>query len=168
MSPVRRRVLALDLSTKVGFAFGCDFSPPRHGVWILPHETGGIGKRMSSFAASLEDAIAVMAPDLIVVEAPLPPQAQTAMASARIQFGLAAVAEMIAFEKGVPIEEAAAWEVRRLVFGKARVDKSVVIAWCREQGLSPVDDNDSDALALLHYRHLLFRTRIMAGAGSVS
>jgi hypothetical protein len=166
VSAVRKRVLALDLSTRAGWAFGCDFSPPRHGVWALPQETGGIGKRMSAFAAALEDAIAVMAPDLIVAEAPLPPQAQTAMASARIQFGLAAVCEMIAHERTVPCEEASAWEVRRLVFGKARVPKETVIAWCRERGLSPVDDNDADALALLHYRHLLFRTRVMAGSGS--
>lgn len=158
-----RMVLALDLSTKCGWAVGRDFEAPRYGTWILPTEHGGIGKRMSAFAASLEDAIQVMQPELVIVEAPLPPQAQTAMASARIQFGLAAVAEMIALEQSVECEEARADDVRKLVFGRSRLPKEQIVQWCRDQGWSPPDDNAADALALLRYRHILARSTVMAG-----
>lgn len=157
-------VLALDLSTRTGWAYGHVGERPDHGVWVLP-KTTDLGARCSALAASLEDAIKVMAPDRVCLEAPLPPQAQTAMASARLQFGLAAVAEMVCHEQGVLCDEARAFEVRKLVFGKARVDKSVVISWCHQQGWQPADDNAADALALLRYRHLLARMRVTAGAG---
>lgn len=162
-----RTVLALDLSTRVGWAVGRDFEAPAHGVWVLPR-MADLGACFSALAASLEDAIAVMRPDTVIMEAPLPPQAQTAMNTARLQFGLAAVTEMICHEREVPCEEAAAYEVRKLVMGKARVEKDAVVAWCRAQGWSPAEHNDADAMALLRYRHTLFRSRVMAGAGSAT
>lgn len=160
-----RTVLALDLARRVGWACGADYETPVSGVWVLPPH-GDLGARCSALAASLEDAIAVMSPDLVILEAPLPPQAQTAMNSARLQFGLAAVAEMISVERGVPCEEAPAWEVRKLVLGKARVEKEAVVAWCRAQGWRPADHNEADSLVLLRYRHLLSRSRVTAGAES--
>lgn len=161
-------MLALDLSTRTGWALGRDQEAPRHGVWELSPHDNSLGARFSALAASLEDALAVMAPDLVVMEAPLPPQAQTAMYTARLQFGLAAVSEMICSERSVSIEEARADEVRSLVMGRARPGKEAIVAWCRTQGWSPAEDNDADALALLRYRHLLFRSRVTAGAGSVA
>ena len=144
-------ILSLDLSLRVGWAYGRGFDRPLHGVWAL-------GKT----------AIAVHSPDLIIMEAPLPPQAQTAAISARLQFGLAAICEMIASERGVRCEEEAAHVVRKLVFGRARVEKETVVQWCREQGWQPADHNDADALALLRYRQILARGRVTAGAGSAA
>jgi crossover junction endodeoxyribonuclease RuvC len=154
-------VLALDLSTRCGWALGRDQETPRHGVWELP-VSPALGPRLSALAASLEDALAILAPDHVCMEAPLPPQAQTAMHTARLQFGLAAVCEMVCHEQGVPLDEAAPHEVRKLIFNRARVDKQEVVIWCRARGLSPAEHNDADALALLHYRHVLFRSRVMA------
>lgn len=160
-------ILALDLSTRTGWAVGEDYASPRHGVWVLPSMVN-LGACTSALAASLEDAIAVFKPALVIMEAPLPPQAQTAMNTARLQFGLAAVTEMICHERNVPCEEARADEVRLRLMGRARVDKETVIAWCREQQWRPAESNDADALALLRYRHVLARTRVTAGRGSVA
>jgi Holliday junction resolvasome RuvABC endonuclease subunit len=157
-------ILATDLSTRVGWAVGRDFEPPRHGVWML--RGPGLGSRCSSLAACLEDAIEVFRPHVVIMEAPLPPQAQTAAVTARLQFGLAAVCEMICHECEVRCEEAAAYEVRRLILGRARAEKAAVVAWCREQGLEPADDNAADALCLLRYRHVLGRARVTAGAAA--
>lgn len=156
-------VLALDLSTRTGFAIGRDFEMPRHGVWVLP-SMSRLGASLSALAGSLEDALATMKPDLVIIESPLPPQAQTHANVARLLLGLAAVAEMICHEQSVPIEEAGAWEARKLVLGKARVSKEAVMAWCHAQNWKPSDDNAGDALLLLRYRHILGRSRIMAGA----
>ena len=157
-------ILALDLSSRTGWAVGRSGEVPGHGVWLLPAATLGLGGAFSALASSLEDALRLFVPGLIIMEAPLPPQAQTAMHSARLQFGLAAITEMLAHEWGVPCEEARATEVRRLVLGKGIATKAEVIAWCREQGLSPAEDNDADALVLLEYRlRLLAGRRTRAG-----
>jgi len=159
-------LLALDLSTRVGWAYGADFSAPAHGIWELSGGGTSLGARCSALAERLEDAIAVLQPGLVILEAPLPPKAQTAMNSARIQFGLAAVAEMICEEQHVRVEEEKADTVRGFILGRARPQKPEIVAWCKAQGWSPVDHNDGDALMLWRYRHILGRSRVMAGAGS--
>ena len=161
-----RRILSLDLSLSVGWAFGADHETPLHGVWTLG-KSANLGRVLSGLAGELQDAIAVHRPDVIILEAPLPAQRQASTLVARIQFGLAAVAEMIAHEQDVLCEEERADIVRKMVLGKPRVDKQTVIEWCRAQGWKPATDHDADALVLLRYRHILGRTKVMAGAGSV-
>ena len=146
-----RTVLALDLSTRTGWAFGSAGSGPVHGVWLLGKMSEG-GRVFSCLMASLQDAIAVHQPDLVIMEAPLPPQAQTAANTARLQFGLAAHVETVCFEHGVRLEEERAGDVRRAVLGTFRADKSTIIEWCQRQGWTPAEDNDADALVLLRYR----------------
>lgn len=161
-----RLILALDLSTKTGWALGRPFERPMHGVWELG-KMSNLGRVFSCLAAKLEDAIAVHQPDACIFEAPLPQQKRDTQQIARLLIGLAAVAEMIAFEREIPIAEQFPGEVRKLVLGTAAVDKTYIVNWCRGQGWNPADDNDSDALVLLRYQHTLDRSRIMAGAGSV-
>jgi Holliday junction resolvasome RuvABC endonuclease subunit len=161
-----RLVCALDLSLRVGFAVGRDFEKPICGVWKLGEDTADLGRCFSCLAQSLEDAIAVHQPDLVIMESPLPPQAQTAMVSARLQFGLAAVTEMICFERGVPCEEERADVARKRVMGHGHPKKDQIVDWCRSQGWSPPDHNAADSLVLLRYRHILSRTRVTAGDGS--
>lgn len=86
---------------------------------------------------------------------------------ARLLVGLAAVTEMIAFERKVPCSEEFPNNARKLVLGTAGVKKEGIMSWCRYQGFTPQDDNAADAILLLRYKHLLGRMRIMAGAGSV-
>ena len=143
-------VLALDLSTRVGWAYGGRTVKPAYGVWMLGD--GGLGRRCSCLANELEGAIQLFRPDLIILEAPLPAQRQASTHVARIQFGLAAVAEMIAHEWDVKCEEERAETVRGALFGKARVDKDRVMAWAKDQGHRPPDHNAADAIALMTYR----------------
>lgn len=159
-------VLALDLSLRTGWAYGHDHAAPVHGVWVLG-KTADLGAVFSGLAGELQDAIAVLAPSVVLMEAPLPPQAQTAAISARLQFGLAAVTEMICHEAGVPCEEERAQTVRKLVLGHSRVEKQDIMDWCGAEGYRPAEHNDGDALVLLRYRHIIGRSRVMAGAGSV-
>lgn len=161
-----RLILALDLSTHTGWALGRPFEQPQHGVWELG-KMSNLGRCFSCLAAKLEDAISVHQPDACIIEAPLPQQDRDSQQLARLLIGLAAVAEMIAFERETPITEQFPKEVRKLVFGTASVDKTYIVNWCRGQGWPVVNDNDADALVLLRYQHTLDRSRIMAGAGSV-
>jgi len=144
------RCLALDLSTRVGWGFGTQSTKPVYGTWVLGD--GGLGRRCSCLANEMEGAIQLFKPDLIILEAPLPAQRQASTHVARIQFGLAAVAEMMAHEWNVRCEEERAEKVRAALFGKARVEKDKVMSWARSQGWSPPTHDAADALALLVYR----------------
>jgi Holliday junction resolvasome RuvABC endonuclease subunit len=144
------KCLALDLSTRVGWSFGSASHKPVYGVWMLGD--GGLGRRCSCLANELEGAIQFFQPDLIILEAPLPAQRQASTHVARIQFGLASVAEMVAYEWNVKCEEERAEIVRKELFGKARVDKDHVLAWARAQGFTPPDHNAADAIALMTHR----------------
>lgn len=161
--------LALDLSTRTGFAYGRDFGEPTHGVWVLGKD-GNAGRYFSCLAAQVEAAISRFQPCGVIFEAPLPPPAQSGERPARVLMGLAAVVDMICFEQAVRCEEATVEQVRTLVLGRSRFPKgtakSYVMQWANSRGLDCVDDNAADACALLHYRHTLGRMKVMAGRGS--
>lgn len=152
-------VLALDLSTHSGWAFGGPEDKPKHGVWELGRD-GNHGRYFSCLAEMLEGTIDVMKPDLVVFEAPLPHASEkfrtSSAASVRVLIGLCAVTEMICFEKSVQCEEASVRDARQLVMGAQPKDgKAGVIQFCNVLGWKPADDNAADALILWQYRHLL-------------
>ena len=161
-------ILSLDLSTKCGWALGRDFETPTHGVWTLGKMHTGLGRIFSCLADCLEDTIRVHQPDHCIFEAPLPQQKRDTQAIARLLIGLAAVAEMICHEGGVPCCEEFPKNARQLVLGTGNATKEQIVGWCWRQGWQPSDDNAADALLLLRYKHTLDRTRIMAGAGSAA
>lgn len=161
-------VLALDLSTHVGWALGRDFETPLCGVWTLGKMVTGLGRIASSLAGELEGTIQVHRPDALIFEAPLPQQKRDTQEIARLLIGLALVTEMICHEQGVPCTEEFPKTARQLVLGNGNVSKDQIVNWCWSMGWSPADDNAADALLLLRYKHTLDRTRIMAGAGSAA
>lgn len=145
--------LALDLSTHVGWACGVPGAEPDGGDVDLPSGSGRHGAMGAALLDLLADLHAVQHFDRIVVEAPLPPAAQTSANTARIQFGLAFVVEVFGFRRAIPVREARADEVRLCMLGRARPAKGEIIAWCRARGWSPSTHNVADAMALLAYAH---------------
>ena len=51
----------------------------------------------------------------------------------------------------VPYEGVPVGTIKKLATGKGNADKAAVLKWARGEGYSPVDDNEADALALLHW-----------------
>jgi Holliday junction resolvasome RuvABC endonuclease subunit len=168
-------VLALDLSTHVGFAVGRDHDnkPPIYGGWELG-KTDNLGRLLSCMMNMLEAAIAVHQPDLVIFESPIVKN-QT---SARALLCLCGAGDLACYEHG-PVEcrEAAAPTARKLVLGSGQFfkrdgdgaimtnrkgkrlseNKVVAIAWCQAQGWDPQSDDVADALVLLRYAHLMRR-----------
>lgn len=149
-------VLALDLSTNVGWACSLPGAPPKFGTIKTPGQ-GEVGAAMAALLDHMADTCRVFAPDRIVMEAPLPAQAQTNARTARLQIGLAGAVELFAYRWAIPVQEAPASTVRAEMLRGARPAKGgmkpAVIAWCRAQGWQPGDDNAADALMLLAYAH---------------
>ena len=144
-------VLALDLSTKVGWACGRAGGEPDHGVLLLPKGVAGLGAVACAFLDGLMDLHEVQHFERVVMEAPLPPQAQTHAHTARLQLYLAGAVETWCYRRSIECREAAAPTVRKAVLGSGRAKKPEVIAWCQAQGWNPTDDNAADALALWRY-----------------
>lgn len=163
-------LLSLDLSTHTGWAVGREGEAPRHGVWELRDGAVNHGRYFSALAQSLEDAIRVFQPDLVVMEAPLPHQAKKVQENSanvlRVLLGLCAVTEMVCYEHKVKCEEASVIDVRQMVLGRQPKDgKLGVIAFCRSMGWNPKDDNAADALLLWEYRQCLARRAELVARG---
>lgn len=174
-------LLTLDLSSRVGWSYGTGPIPDLYGCWSLVQSTRG--GRFDAFRTALEDAIDQWAPAEILMEAPLPPMAQTSAGSARQQYGLAAYVEGECAQAGITVLERSADDVRRLLIGRSRSRrapggsspadlfgrpvqqsiKALVIEYVRSLGLPVSDDNTADAIALYlalqaERRHARIRT----------
>jgi Holliday junction resolvasome RuvABC endonuclease subunit len=143
-------VLALDLSSRVGWAAGrvCE-DRPRSGVWVLPGPSD-LGRTYAAFENELLDAITVHQPALLVLEAAIPGgHLQTNHNVAQQQIGLAAMAEAACYRREVRLVKTAASTMRKEVIGTGRFPsgqaKKIIMGWLRERGFSFVDDNSADA-----------------------
>ncbi len=148
MMPVN--LLAIDLGTKAGYA--------RHSRGITtsgmvsfalrPHE--GPGARWLKFRAWLAstardaDLSAIYYESLIVMPSNRP---ETVMMFG----GFEAHLQMWAEVNRIPLHQANISTIKRHWTGKGNAKKADMIRVCRERGLSPADDNEADALALLDY-----------------
>lgn len=163
------RILALDLSTRIGWATGRLGEEPDHGIIELPKGLGasGLGKVYAAAVDALADLRDTMHFEQVVMEAPLPPQAQTHAHTARIQLGLAACVDLWCYRRDMLCSEVAASTVRTKILGTARFGgsdraKAAVMEWCRGQGYEPATHDAGDALVLLAFAQGRHRQRGIA------
>lgn len=166
------KILALDLSSKSGWALGSPLDKPSSGVWDLRGDgKPDHGRYLSALAGAIERTILSHRPDLVIMEAPMKAQARAAVAkkrgvperdsTTRLLHNLCGVVEMICFEQRVRCEEEEVRTVRQAVLGcQPKGDPKVaVMSFCRMLGWAPADDNAGDALVLWEYRQGLERAR---------
>lgn len=145
-------VLALDLSSRVGWAYGLPGEPaPLFGCWQLPY-VGGEGARYAAFENELALAIERHAPARLILEAPLTFQALLGVSNAKVmqqQYTLRGFAYSEAWRAAVPISEVDSYTVRSEVLGKGTFAKDTVkrevISYCRKRGWRVPDHNAGDA-----------------------
>lgn len=149
--PVPGSVLALDIATRTGWAFGAPGRKPLYGVLVLPQPALDLGGHGAALLDGMADLFMVHQPARVVIERTLGAQQQTNAFTAECLIGLNMLAHTICFRWELPIEKIAATTVRAQVIGSGRAKKPDVMAWCHAQGFTPQDDNAGDALALLHF-----------------
>lgn len=170
------RVIALDLSTTVGFAIGRPGdSPPVWGAIILPKEKGR-GAVCATFEDWLDATLEETRPSRLVYEAPLPPNLHNDAATAFYTYGLALAAEACAFRQGIEVFSHSSQTIRTAVIGRAHltevekntrprpsVKKAIVLPWIIAQGWNVTEHNACDAIVAWAYatgtRHALFGKR---------
>lgn len=166
-------VLALDLATNCGWAFGKteDGSSPTAlqraaGAAAPPYISNShriakpkcpLGEFFDNFSIFLSDLIEVNNPEFIVFEAPWV-GGKTSQDTARKLMGLACFTEYVAHIKGISqnkVFEVNNREVRTYFIGGNSGGrdklKARTIAACHDLGWSPVDDDAADALAVLDF-----------------
>ena len=152
--PTRGGVLTLDLAARTGWAYGHAGAPaPRgYGVWDIGSAArGGHGAVLATLADWLGDAFKLYRPSLVVMEAPLPPQAQTHANTARLLLGYCSVVELICYRWSILLREQGARDVRLRTIGKSRLEKPEIVQWCRGRGIDVTDHNAADAIVLWYF-----------------
>lgn len=149
------RILALDLSSKTGWAVdkpsGGD--DPLFGTVELP---GDFGDRYYGLFKFILDAIEVHQVDALIFEAPMPtgPKQNTTFETVRQQFGLAAIPDLIGKMRSIDCYEETPQTVRKLFTGSGANDreaKARVTMACGILGWKVRTTDEADACALWAY-----------------
>lgn len=139
-------VLALDLSSKTGWAFE---GGPSGVLDLKPYayDLGYMGFVFHKWLADRLDgcrALIIERPYIGIVS-------ETAMLPGHLAF----VAHTVAYAHAVPRYEVSPSVWRKVVFGNGRMKraeaKAAAMQWCRANGYEPADDNDADARCLIEW-----------------
>lgn len=149
-------ILSLDIARTTGWAFGRIGDRPKFGTQRLTPPGASHAEIFGAMIGWLVPTLQVFQPDVLVYEAPFPPQqmgGKTNFSTTRVLLGLPAIVEGVAYRVGgMQIREAAVGDVRASFIGTRRLKrdlaKKAVMAKCRELGFAVADDNAADAVAL--------------------
>lgn len=161
-------VLALDLSSTVGWAIG-DLrgdKVPKTGTWHLPH-VGGEGARYAAFENVLAEHMDLWQPEAVVCEAPLPLPALNNWRSACQQFALRAFVAAECWRCSAAFSEVDVHTARAEVMGTRRLGKDVakqeVYRFCKRRGIAVNSHHAADAAVVW-----LWHTQRVAGVMPVA
>jgi hypothetical protein len=144
-------VLALDLASRVGWAYGCPGDrQPLCGAWILPpSDAGDHGRKFAAMENELEDLLVIYRPVLILVEAPLPPTAVSNASTWAHQLGLSAIAASSAYRHDIRFRQQAASTIRLEILGTCRFPggdpKDAIMDYCAGRGWTVPNHDAGDA-----------------------
>lgn len=141
-------ILALDLGTTTGWAFGTG-SAFLSGTWNLRggrYEGGGM--RYLRFKGFLDEVVKNAEVNRIAYEEV---RRHAGTDAAHVYGGLQGVLTSWAEEAGIPYEAVPVGTIKKFWTGKGNANKAQMIAECVAREITVSDDNEADAVALLHY-----------------
>lgn len=143
-------ILALDLGTQTGWALrGYDGLIQSGTASFKPRRFDGGGMRYVRFSAWLDELNKHRGPvGLIYFEEV---RRHAATDAAHVYGGLMATLTAWAELRGIPYEGVPVSTIKRHATGKGNAPKQAMIDAARARGFSPADDNEADAIALLHW-----------------
>ena len=151
------KILALDLASQTGIAFGRSLAPPR--CWSVDLGKGD-DRKFANALRMTRTLIQKFEPDLIAIEAPIQGRVKSSFL-----IGLAACVRGAATDLGVPYEMHEISAIRRHFLGyapakrdfigseaqKTKQIKALVMNRCRALGWTVPDSDASDAAAVWDY-----------------
>jgi len=152
-------ILALDLATVTGWAFGAPGEQPQSGVIRFGRGNATHGQIAAEAIAWFIEFLGEMKPTQIVFEQPLPPNftgGHTTLNTALVTMGLPFLMQGIAYKLGMfNVAAVRVSDIRNFFIGenmKSEEAKRLTFERCQRLGFEPKDDNASDALALWCYQ----------------
>jgi len=143
-------VLALDLGTTTGWAMrGHDGLITSGTVSFRPRRFDGGGMRYLRFVNWLTELDHLSGPIATIWFEEVRRHAGTD--AAHVYGGLLATLTAWAEMRGVPYQGVPVGTIKKHATGKGNANKAAMIAAAQARGYSPADDNEADAIAILHW-----------------
>lgn len=140
--------LALDLGTATGYALAVGTATVSGTFNFKSARFEGGGMRYLRFRQKLDEMHRASAIDHVVFEEV---RRHVSTDSAHVYGGLLAVLTAWCEEHGIPYESVPIGTWKKWATGKGNAGKEAVIATVKSWGFDPADDNEADALAVLHF-----------------
>ncbi|MBO6542856.1 MAG: hypothetical protein JJ965_06845 [Alphaproteobacteria bacterium] len=145
-----RTILALDLGTTTGWALrGFDGLVTTGTASFKPGRYDGGGMRYLRFTNWLTELDRLSGPVGMIWFEEVRRHAGTD--AAHVYGGLMASLSSWAELRGIPYEGVPVGTIKRHATGKGNANKAAMIAAGKARGFSPADDNEADAIAILHW-----------------
>ena len=138
-------ILALDMATRTGWAIKAMDSEIVYGVKDYSPYTADWGGLFAVHHKWLSDTIAIHSIQHVVIERNF-----FRGKASQLFAGLNAITHMVAFMHDVDRSEVAPTELKKFVTGTGKSKKPEIVKHVREWGFDTCDDNEADAIALLH------------------
>lgn len=151
------RLLALDLATRLGFAYGDSArGNPVAGWHQLPRTGDDIGAYAAAYHDWLRGMVAEAQPEMITFEEPIPTQAgRTTQTTAIKLTGLCWHTEFFAKMKNIRCTQVHGNTWKKALTGSGKANKRMnpypVLTACRQRGWDVTDDNAADACGVWYY-----------------
>lgn len=148
------KLLALDIASKTGWAYGTDAADVRFGMYEAKRPGENLELGMLGFGIWLRAMIEKQGIDGVAIEKPIALQGVTSFQTLLILYGLFGVATFITMEVlHAPPLVVAAPTARKTVTGRGNAKKPEVIEFLRRAGYRVAEDNAADALVI--YLHAI-------------
>lgn len=142
-----KAILALDLATQTGFAYHANGLISSGSEGFMPKKNEGKGQRFLKFRSWLRDQIETIKPDQVVYEEVM---RWSSGAAAKCYCGLLAIMQTECEAKEIAYEGVHVGTIKKAATKNGSATKEQMIQAARLRGYSPSDDNEADAIHLLH------------------
>ena len=141
-------LMALGLGTTTGFALKTTDGAIASGTMSFrPSRYDGGGMRYLRFRKWLDEVNDTTTVDTVAFEEV---RKHAGTDAAHVYGGLLATLTAWCEEKEIPYEGVPVGTIKRFATGKGNANKQAVIDAVRSWGYDPIDDNEADAIALMH------------------
>lgn len=152
---MRYAILALDIATTTGWAFGEPDTEPEWGSASFPkRKFKGLGARLNAYQSFVRGLIINLGPTVIVMEKPFINRKKPNLHTSRLSLTQCGIVEMAADDLGdIPIYEVDnnKWKMTFIGHARSKDIKADCIHKCRQHGWDVDEENEADALGVLQH-----------------